>query len=209
MFTGNNQELTSDSRIKITWGEGSRRRVQGRQDYVKAHPILNAMVLAPGFDPLLDAFEIHDDEVDDFLGAMASNNANSDIPQYHPYSENREWCEYENQYDVVEEGYLHKVFDDNAEVEQLNALAALDTPCWVHFGHELFQDPKPCTRGKHCKHSHDHTDHALAELYKTRHRDTHLKMIRTNTNKSRSDNRTNTNYGMNTGRGHQHKRPQV
>jgi len=201
MFTGNNQEMTSDSRIKLTWGDASRQRIRGRNDYVKSHPILNAMLAAPGFDPLLDALEITDTEIDEFVHSMAI-----DEYYHHPSTEyNNEWNEEVNEYNVGDDGYLRQAFEDNANIEQLNALAALDTPCWMHFGHELFQDPKPCSRGNQCKHSHNHTDSALADLYKTRHRETHLKMMRTNSTRGRGvvDRRSHVSKG----RGHPQVRP--
>lgn len=211
MFTGNNQEMTSESRIKLTWGETSRRRIQGRQDYVKAHPTLNAMLTAPGFDPLLDALDIPDNEVDEFLLAMYADYDIRNNSLQPNAEDNNEWYEYTDTDNVeTDDGYLRQVFEDNEHVEHLNALASLDTPCWMHFGHELFQDPKPCARGKHCKHSHAHNDVALAELYKSRHRDTHLKMMRTHSTKNRFVDRRATNgSGRNngSGRGHQSQRP--
>ena len=188
----------TDTRLRITWGDSSHRRMAARTSYTKSHPTLNAMVTATGFDPYLDSFEVPDTEVDEFLNALSVREQSEPVPNnnadYSNFYYDDDYEGYNNGHAADDEGYLHSVYADNEQAEQLNALATLDAPCWVHFGHALFDDPKPCSRGSHCKHSHAHTDPTLAELYKARHRDMHLKMLRTRTHRS-SENRAASHGG--------------
>jgi len=173
LFTSNSHELAADGSLKLTWGSASRNRANGRQTYIKAHPTLNAFTSAAGYDPLLDTYEVTDAEVDEYLHAMVIENEID--PEVNNTANEEDYEAYEEQ----EQGYLRSIFAESEQIDHLNALATLDAPCWVHFGHALFDDPKPCSRGSTCKHSHEHTDPALADLYRARHRDMHLKMLKT------------------------------
>ena len=142
LFTSNSHELAADGSLKLTWGSASRNRANGRQTYIKAHPTLNAFTSAAGYDPLLDTYEIAEAEVEEYLHAMVTENVldsevnNTAVDEY-----------YESNDDNPEQdqGYLRSVFAESEQIEHLNALATLDAPCWVHFGHALFDDPKPCS----------------------------------------------------------------
>lgn len=200
LFTSNSHELAPEGTpLKLSWGTASRHRTQGRHSYVKTHPIINAFSTAPGFDPLLDDYEIPDTEIDEYLNALAMTSSGPELAtnvndNQYSYDDDYYYDGYVEHADN-DEGYLRSVFAESQQIEQLNALSSMDAPCWVHFGHELFQDPKPCSRGAHCKHSHSHNDETLADLYKTRHRDMHLKMLKSSKAGRSSERRFSSNGG--------------
>jgi len=182
MFTSTaSMELVGTPKTYLTWGGSSQRRMHARTDYIKSQPTLHAMVTSSGYNTHYDAYEVPDFEIDEYLYSM---NNNQDYADEEVSSVTDDPVEAPSA--ATSDGYLRSKFMENEEMEQLYALSAMDAPCWVHFGHTLFQDPKPCSR-RECKHSHNHEDPVLADLYRNRQRDTHLKMMRSSRgNKGRS-----------------------
>lgn len=178
MFTSSaSMELVGDPKTYLTWGGSSQRRMSAKAEYIKGQPTLHAMITSSGYSAYYDAYEVPEYEVDEFVYSLSSNYTDDEVSSIPDEPTDDA---------AMEEGYLRARFAENEEMEQLYALSAMDTPCWVHFGHALFQDPKSCSR-RECRHSHNHEDPTLAELYRTRQRETHLKMMRTSrTPKGRS-----------------------